>query len=194
VIYGNIARFYSPERLAHFDVVSTRPERLSGHFAVLRNTAALRRAFERIPHYQAQLEWQDHVGVDESAFSEIILRSGSERLLFVERYSTVLSARGWHNGTLSYPQRWFWKRGHLTNDQDWDRQFLYLHFMRWQSDRWINNPPLAGEGAWIGKDIIKIDWRRASVEGFCISPEGFTHTTDDALPRQASASQPPPWT
>jgi uncharacterized protein DUF6625 len=33
VIYGNISSFYGEERLADLDVVSTHPERLSGHFA-----------------------------------------------------------------------------------------------------------------------------------------------------------------
>jgi hypothetical protein len=172
VIYGNIARFYDGERLAGFDVVSTHPELLSGHFAVLRNTHQLRHAFERISDYRAQFEAPQYTGFDEHQFSRMLPKSAAERALFTERYSTVLSPRRWHDGSMNYPQRWFWKRGRLTNERDGEREFLYLHFMRWQSARWINDPPQPGEAAWVGRDIIQMDWRRAA-DGFCVSPAGF---------------------
>jgi len=44
--------------------------------------------------------------------------------------------------------------------------------MRWQSARWINDPPALGEAAWAGRNIIHLDWRQAA-DGFCISPQGF---------------------
>ena len=182
VIYGDISRFYSKEKFANLDVVSTHPERLSGHFAVLRNTSALRHAFEHIPDYRVMLEAQQIIGMDESGFSEIFLNSKKERALFVERHSTVLCWRGWHDGTMNYPQRWFWQRGHLTNERDGEREFLYLHFMRWQSPRWINDPPQPGEAAWVGRQIVHMDWRLARSEGFCISSAGFTSLDPSSRP------------
>lgn len=182
VIYGDISRFYGKKKLANLDVVSTHPERLSGHFAVLRNTSALRRAFERIPEYRAMLETPHLTGMDESGFSEIFLNSTKERSLFVERYSTILCWRGWHDGTMNYPQRWFWRRGHLTNEGDSEREFLYLHFMRWQSPRWINDPPQPGEASWVGREIVHVDWRLACSEGFCISSAGFTSIDQSLQP------------
>lgn len=177
VIYGSVRRFYTDEILAQYDVFSTHPERLAGHFAVLRNTADMRRAYERIPNYRELLERPQHVSTDEAQFTALLQAEteASGRGLFVERYSTILSPRGWHDGTMNYPQRWFWRRGRLTNERDGDREFLYLHFMRWQSARWINDPPAPGEAAWVGRDrIVDVDWRRAGDDGFCISPEGFT--------------------
>jgi len=175
VVYGDIARFYGPRQFANVDVVSTHPERLSGHFTVLRNIPSLRRAFEEIPDYRGFLESPHQLGVEENHFHQVFLRSRAfRRASFIERHSTVLSTRGWHDGTMNYPQRWFWRRGHLTNERDGSRDFLYLHFMRWKSTRWINNPPLPGEGAWVGRKFIDADWRRAATEGFCISPAGFT--------------------
>lgn len=175
VVYGDISRFYGPQQLANVDVVSTHPERLSGHFTVLRNIPSLRRAFEEIPDYRGMLESPDQFGVEETQFHQVFRKSRAfRRTSFVERHSTVLSPRGWHDGTMNYPQRWFWRRGHLTNERDGSRDFLYLHFMRWKSTRWINNPPLPGEGAWVGRKFVDADWRRAATEGFCISPAGFT--------------------
>ena len=136
--------------------------------------AALRHAFEAIPNYRALLEEQHQTGVEEAQFSQVFLRSPAYRSLFVERHSTVLSVRGWHDGTMNYPQRWFWQRGHLTNERDGDREFLYLHFMRWQSAHWINSPPVPGEAVWVGRELIHTDWRHAVTKGFCISPAGFT--------------------
>lgn len=186
VVYGNIGNFYTGDLLARFNVLSTHPERLAGHFAVLRNAPAFRRAFERIRNYRTLLEQPHYVGMDEGNFTNAFSPHGfrriinyfdprRRRLLFVERYSTVLSPRGWHDGTMNYPQQWFWRRGRLTNERDGEREFLYLHFMRWQSDRWMPDPPAPGEGAWLGLErIVHLDWRRAAVKGFCISPEGFT--------------------
>jgi len=189
VIYGDISRFYGGARLADFDVVSAHWDRLSGHFAVFRNTPALRHAFERIPDYRALLEMPQHSGVDERQYSRLFRETDSGRALFFERYSTILNLIPWHNGRREHPQRWFWRRGHLTNDRDGASEFLYLHFMRWQSARWINNPPVAGEAAWVGRDIIHVDWRAAGAEGFCISPSGFT-PIDQTVMRGAEASSP----
>ena len=42
--------------------------------------------------------------------------------LITERHSTVLSTRGWHDGTMNYPKRRFWRRGRLTNERDGERE------------------------------------------------------------------------
>lgn len=194
VIYGNIGNFYTEGVLSRFNVLSTHPERLAGHFAVLRNTPAFRHAFERIRNYRTLLEQPHYVGMDEGNFSAIFSPRGFRRIgnyfdprrrrfLFVERHSTVLSPRGWHDGTMNYPQRWFWQRGCLTNERDGERDFLYLHFMRWQSERWLPDAPAPGEGAWLrlGR-IVQVDWRQAAARGFCISPEGFTEITKISPP------------
>src|SRR6185369_11411681 len=123
VVYGNIRKFYTDELLDQWDVLSTHNERLSGHFAVLRNTPQLRRAFRRIPNHRALLERPEYVGIDETPFGSALQRRNrllnlvqrKPRTLFVERYSTVLSGRGWHDGTMNYPLRWFWRKGELTN-------------------------------------------------------------------------------
>src|SRR5262249_55714381 len=125
VIYGNIRSFYTDQALACFNVLSTHPERLSGHFAILRNTHALRRAFLRIPNYRTLLEQPHHAAMDEKHFSAVFSPSANKPhgfrrmthyfdpcrrgLQFVERYSTILSPRGWHDGTMNYPQKWFWR-------------------------------------------------------------------------------------
>lgn len=192
VIYGDLHSVYTDEVLARANVLSTHPERLSGHLAVFRNVRALRHAYRRIPNLQRLLETPDYVSIDEGHFSALFTRPPSagrglvrrvldrfdpcrRGLCFVERYSTVLSPRGWHDGTMNYPLRWYWRNGRLTNERDGDRGFLYLHFMRWQSARWMPASPAPTEAAWQQLSrLVHVDWRRAGSEGFCISPEGFT--------------------
>src|SRR5262249_33283697 len=153
--------------------ISSHNERISAHFAVFRNTQAMREAFRRIPGYLATLATPTYAGVDEGAFTRVFQRPTAHaldpgpsepiafRALFEERHSTVLSPRRWHDGTMNDPQRWFWKDGRLTNERDGARQFLYLHFMRWKSDRWMVHPGAPGEGAWLTLPrIVNVDWRR----------------------------------
>lgn len=196
VIYGNIRAFYTDALLARYNVISTHFERLAGHFAIFRNTEYLRRAYERIPDWQRLIAEPQFNSVAETWFSKVFMRSAKSQglapddpllrgRLFVERYSTMYSQSGWHDGTMDYPERWFWQQGRLTNDRDGAREFLYLHFMRWQSNRWTSNPPKPGEGAWVGRKFMHVDWHRAAEDGFCISAKGFSpigRSRDAAVP------------
>jgi hypothetical protein len=192
LVYGKISDFYTGEVLARSSVLSIRHDMFAAHFAILRNTAGLRRAYKRIPGYRQALEQSQYLEMDERAFYRVfcppaVEPSGLRRILarfdpcrrgglFVQRHTTVLSPKGWYDGTMNYPQRWFWKRGRLTNDRDGEREFLCLHFMRWKTGRYMQNPPVQGEGAWVGlKNVVHMDWRQLAADGFCISPAGFTH-------------------
>jgi hypothetical protein len=102
----------------------------------------------------------------------------------------VLSPSRWSDGTMDYPQRWFWNNGRLTNDRDGDREFILLHFMRWKTARYMQAPPTPSEGAWVGlKNIMQIDWRKAAAQGFCISPAGITALPPSMREREARADR-----
>lgn len=191
LVYGQIDTFYDAALRARSNAISTRHDMFAGHFAILRNNWALRRAYRRIPRFADILAQPDYVGIDERAFYEVFRPSrppavGWRGVLgrldpcrrggsFVQRHTTMLSPKGWHDGTMNYPQRWFWRRGHLTNDCDGTREFLCLHFMRWKSTRHRVNPQAPGEGAWLGLErIMHADWRELVSRGFCISPAGIT--------------------
>ena len=191
LVYGKINEFYTAELLASSNALSIRNDMFAGHFAILRNTRAHRRAYRRIPGFREILEHPHYREMDERAFYRVFhpsepqlsgLRGLMARFdpcrrgnVFVQHHSTVLSPKGWIDGTMDYPQRWFWKHGRLTNDRDGERKYLCLHFMRWKTDKYMRNPPVPGEGAWVGlKDIVQADWRQLAADGFCISPAGIT--------------------
>lgn len=178
VFYGHIRGIFTDALLDAHDVLSTHPEIVSGHFAVLRNTDALRRAYELMPAFDHWMHKPDYFRVDDREFSRLFEPGGALahlRTRFVEEYSTILSPRGWHDGTMTYPLLWSWKNGRLTNTADGEREFLYLHVMRWKSLRHAAATLAATEGAWTRLDrIVKFDWRHAGRDGFCISPDGIT--------------------
>jgi Family of unknown function (DUF6625) len=193
VIYGNIRSVYTDDVLAASDVFSTHTGWLSGHFAVFRNNEMTRTMYQRIVDFEKDIENPKFVSTCELPFANAFRLEGRARLLFTERYSTVLSRRPrWHDGTTNYPDTWFWKQGRLTNDLDGDREFLYLHFMRWKGTRYINKPPVEGEAAWLGLDsLVNVNWRQASSEGFSISRHGFNPLTDRRHSSSRQRSAPP---
>jgi hypothetical protein len=191
LVYGRIGDFYTNAVLAKSNALSIRSDMFAGHFAILRNTRMLRRAYRRMPGFREALEHPQYREFDERAFYRVFHppeseRSGIRRVLagfdpcrrggvFVQHHSTVLSPNGWRDGSMNYPQQWFWRRGRLTNDRDGDREFLCLHFMRWKTDRYKRTPPVPGEGAWVNlKSIVQNRWQDLAANGFCISPAGIT--------------------
>lgn len=186
VIYGDIRAAYDPETLDH-DIVSTHDDIVSGHLSILRNTPRMTRAFERIPRWRDMLERDEHVSFDEQVFSRLfLLRKGVRNLrrfvtpylgggLFVERHSTNLPPRLWIDGTRDWPQRWFWRRGKLTAAGAPGREFLYLHFSHWQSDRWTQG----ARAPW--KLLDRLDnCPPGPLEAFSIGADGFHAHPDRA--------------
>ena len=189
LVYGKIGDFYSRAQRARINAFSLRDDMFAGHLAILRNIPAMRRAYRRIPGYAEALAQPHYCTMDEWAFGRVFRPPGPgdpllrrilarfdpcRRNLFVQHRTTVLSPKGWFDGTMNYPQRWFWKHGSLTNERDGDREFVCLHFMRWKTDSYMQNPPTPGEGAWVGRTpLLQADWRTLAVNGFCISPERF---------------------
>ena len=186
VIYGDIRAIYDAATLDH-DIVSSHDDIVAGHLSILRNTPRMTRAFERIPRWRDMLERDEHVSFDEQVFSRLfLLRKGVRNLrrfvtpylgggLFVERHSTDLPPRLWVDGTRSYPTRWIWRRGKLTANGVADREFLYLHFSHWQSDRWTPD----GRAAW--KTLDRLDHcPPGPLDAFTIGPEGVYPLSDPA--------------
>jgi hypothetical protein len=190
VIYGRLRRFLTDAMAERYRVISSHDTRLAGHLSVFRNDERLRQAFRRIPNWQRQLEFDGHSRMDESKFTRVVwwsrrlkpplrdivrhLDPGWRRSSFTEWYTTILSPRPWHDGRPDHPERWFWRQGRLTNDRDGDREFPYLHFMNWKSNRYLRIVPEGTPSAWMTLDrIVSADWRRAGADGFEICRGGI---------------------
>ncbi len=194
IIFGDIRRFYTPQFLSD-DVISTHPHVVCGHFALFRNTPRMANAFRKIPFWRRLLSVAEHKSFDEQVFSRLFLpfpkKRAWRRLItpflgggkFVEQYSTNIKPLTWIDGGAHWPEKWFWDRGRLTTNRSGDREFLYLHFSHWQSNRWT------GEAVAPWKKLERlVDLPAERPERFTISAQGFTPTPEQgAEPREAAA-------
>ena len=74
LVYGQLRGYFSEERLARYDLLSTHARRVSGHLCLLRNNERMRQAFMRVPGWQACFEDPEHRAFDEAAFSRLFIR------------------------------------------------------------------------------------------------------------------------
>jgi hypothetical protein len=178
VIYGDIRSFYDDDVLAAHDILSSHPDRVSGHLCLLRNRDDVVTAFKKVRGWKTRMTQREHVGFDERDFfrlfrssrAELLSRLGIRRFrgLFREAYSTP--------GPTGQ-MRWMWKAGRLTNEFYPHHPFMYLHFMSWHSNRWYAGVPgVTPDSAapWsLLPNIVQMDWRDARTAGFMISPSGI---------------------
>lgn len=173
LLFGDIRAFYTGEVLARHDVLSTHAHRISGHFALFRNTRRNREMYRRIYAWRDALRRPEFVGIDEHGITNAYLmtvfdRAGEKfgwrldnalthwasrrrrrRILLQERYTTPFLPRPWLDGTLdsAQPDLWHYRDGRITNVRDGDRAFLYLHLMNFKSSRWRHDgTPAPWEG------------------------------------------------
>ncbi len=155
VIYGDLRRYLSTERLQSFSLVSTHARRVSGHLCVMRNDEQWRGAFKQVGGWREQFQSSEHQAFDERAFSKLFirhknwpqwLRSLFDRFNpwrtqadFTEQFSTPEGSVAWRDGGFSFPSWWLWHEGRLGCDKD-DFDYPYLHFIYWKSTDWKNRP------------------------------------------------------
>lgn len=150
VVFGNLRSFLTEEVLRN-DVIATHAKRVSGHFSVFRNTAALREAFRKIPGWQEKVCDQKSQRLDEAAFSKLFYRHkrwplGMQKWLpganplgvsayFKEQFSTPDCRIPWADGSRDFPTAWYWRDGVLNNDRS-EQGFMYFHFLYWKQNHW----------------------------------------------------------
>lgn len=180
VVYGDLRRYFTVERLAAKDLLATHHRRVSGHLCLLRNTATMREAFMRIPRWRERYADSTHQALDEGAFSRLFIRhknwpdalrlfvakfnAWSRRSEFIESHSTFTLLADGHRVV---PQRWFLRDGRLTNSEMGDTELPYLHFLVWKNQHWKTHPPesllgpdrLALSENW---EVSEMGWRKAS--------------------------------
>ncbi|MCF7201103.1 DUF6625 family protein [Pseudomonas oligotrophica] len=172
LVYGDLRRYFSDQRLQRYDLLSTHERRISGHLCLLRNDAQMRNAFMRVPDWQSKLAFELHLAFDEKAFSRLFVRGKNwpgpirslrdklntlrRRSEFLEAFSTPYTRIRWTDGSMQFPRRWIWSKGSLRTDLDGEREFPYFHFITWKNTPWgglseserIGSPDLAREGCW----------------------------------------------
>lgn len=170
VIWGDLHRFYPDELLSKYRVVSTHPDRLSGHFALLANRPQQNLMCLKIRNWRERVLTEEPAVIDEDAFSHrlfpmvrrfrrfgwSLMRFGARRgynalltgrVYAREMYTTPLIPLTWHDGTLNWeqPTEWTWQRGRVYSVRD-GFEVPYVHFMNYKTARYLTH----GRPAWEG--------------------------------------------
>ena len=161
LLLGDIRATYGDLVLSKNDVLSTHSDRISGHFALFRNTRRNRNMYRKIYQWQRFLLEPEFVGLDEhgitNAYTQTVFDKANEkfgwsldnpltrllarrrrhRLYLVEQYTTPFTPIPWLDGSQlgAQPAEWLYRDGRITNSRD-DRDFIYLHLMNFKSSRW----------------------------------------------------------
>lgn len=155
LVYGNLRKYFTAERLSSKDLYATHARRVSGHFFLIRNNEKMRYAYRNIKNWRERFSDKQHYAMDEGAFSRLFVkhknfpRSVAKFLAlfnpwaraseFVEAYSTTHASVPWVDGSFVFPEQWYWQDGTLTNNLNGDREFPYFHFMAWKENGWSDS-------------------------------------------------------
>ena len=131
VVWGDLRRFVSDERLAELDVFSSRPGKLSGHFTLFRNTDRINRLFERIPDMRLLMADKTHLKIDEKAMTTTLRRTvdhaprGEAPRVYWEQELTTNA--DYQRSLGDGPEDALWWRAGRTFAPD-GRELMYVHF------------------------------------------------------------------
>ena len=168
LLFGDIRSFYSSQILHKYDVLSTHPDRLSGHFCLFRNSEFNRTlSFNIIEDFEEKLFSAQNIGLDEAPLLNLYLKTNARlresripvwkyikarraaKLYLKEQYTTPFIPKPWTDGSLNsaQPSEWMYRDGLITNNRDIGRNFIYLHFMNFKSSAYrADNTPAPWEG------------------------------------------------
>ena len=156
LVYGDLRKLYTREDLRRYDLISNHATRVSGHLTLIRNTKKMSNAFRRISGWQSLLASDEHLAVDEKAFSRLFVKHKNfpcflrplcnlfyplaRRSKFVERYTTPNGYVAWRDGSYDFPEEWFWRNGVISNSLDSEGYYPYFHFLVWK-ENWTEQKP-----------------------------------------------------
>jgi hypothetical protein len=194
VIYGDLRRFLTDSVLAN-NVISTHAWCFSGHFCLFRNQRWIRNAFRKLRHWRKVMESQESLRFDEDHLIRVFsrpnrftpkwckllawiadranpLRAKYRKTYLVEQFTTPLVPGLWRGSSTKHSDVWYWRDGKITNKENGDRQFMYLHFMNYVSGRWMDKH-YGTHAPWAEMEkLLKFDPALAK-RGFRIDLNGF---------------------
>ncbi|RRV17531.1 DUF6625 family protein [Pseudomonas saudiphocaensis] len=161
LVYGDLRSYFSTDRLLRYKFFSTHERRVSGHLCLVRNEPGLRELFWRIRNFRERAQDGKNHALDEGGFTRLFLWkknlpsplfrlvgafNPNRRLAeFKEAFSTPNASRPWTDGSMDFPDCWYWDRGHLSNCKDVGVEFPYLHFMGWKKNAWKKAPNVCAQ-------------------------------------------------
>ena len=129
IIWGDMELFLQKIAYTQYDLVSTRPRAISGHFTCYRNTETLNLFYQKVPNYRQAFTGPNYQGFDEGFFSYHLYTEIQNGQLPVKPYWEKRNCID--RGELArHPATWFWKDGKVFNR--WGVRGNYLHMIDWK--------------------------------------------------------------
>lgn len=143
IVWGKIRRFLLPSLLNRYDVITSRPNRIAGHFCLFRNTPEITDLFRSIPNLEQHiLANRECRRLDENELTKVLTRADKDVLgAFIKRktqnssvprvyWEQFLAPNGRHQLRLLEDESLCmrWQDGRVY-DADSD-EMMYLHFHR----------------------------------------------------------------
>lgn len=137
IIWGDIRKFITEEKLNSYDIISSRKEHTSGHFTLFRNTDKLNHFYNTIPEVDQLFCKKKLQRMDEDVLSSHLKQTmGQEINTFKVCWDQILlnseSGRDSHQ-EYAY-NKWIWDNGKLFQLQNKKvvDEVMYLHFINWK--------------------------------------------------------------
>ncbi len=130
IVWGDVRRFVTDQILDEHDIVSSRRNRLSGHFTLFRNTPAVTRAFDLIPDVAAAMADPHYLHLDEGELTHALKRGAASGAAGVPRvyWREALTMDAAYQAALGEGDegRLWWRDGRTFDAHG--RELMYLHF------------------------------------------------------------------
>lgn len=138
VIWGDMRVFLDKIGYNQYDIISTRPRVICGHFTLYRNVPDINHFYKQVPNFRKAFEKVDYQGFDEGFFSYHLFmelhRGNVEFKVFWEGRNCLDPQE-----LARMPSGWRWKMGKLKNR--WGKEGNYLHLIQWKKSLEVAEVP-----------------------------------------------------
>jgi len=139
IIWGDIKNFIDDDILKNNDVISSRKDRISGHFSLFRNIDPINNAYKFHPMWKDAVTKQNSYYFDEVGMTEVYKNYWNHdfkpRIYWPEFLFNYKSVQGENPAKIPYSLRkWFWENGKVfeTESPDTINEVMYFNFMHWK--------------------------------------------------------------
>ena len=130
VIWGNIRSFITDSILSKHQIISSRKDKLAGHFTLWKNEPKTNTLFKSVPEYRQAFSNPNHVNFDEHIMSKFL----ANQLISNDDMISVYWPKKIVVGRIELetkPNGWYWKDGKIFDNED--QEHIYIHFMPWKA-------------------------------------------------------------
>jgi hypothetical protein len=130
VVWGDIRSFITERILETHDILSSRQNRLAGHFNLWRNDPKINTLFRSVPRYREAFAMPTYTRFDEKMmFDHLTALLHEDQESAPRIYWPETSVADWPE-LEKRARGWRWERGKLYDREGQER--IYIHFMTWK--------------------------------------------------------------